>query len=278
MKVVQETSRVLQLKQVNWMPWYGHLMLWPTAFVLMCVSIAGQTSTFVCQRSTGQCELNNSTSKNPEKRTIAISKIKNFDLVATDSTNNPDTQIKLITEEGEFNVGLDGSYADRDAAAGKLAWFFEDTSTKYIKLENHTRDTALGAGLVGLSLLGLAFGTRKTSTALFDKDTDRCVTESSRFFGLAKGKREICKLPSISGVERSASLKVAADRILLNRSNGSGFFLTDSAMGKPDIEMAAVQKIRDFLQLGHTKQPANSDDEEYDGDITDTEPTDSLDS
>jgi hypothetical protein len=256
MKVVQETSRELKLKQVNWMPWYGHLLLWPTAALCLLMSITGQTATFTCQRSTGQCELNNSTINNPEKRTIAIEKVKNFDLVATDSTSDsPDTQIKIITDDGEFNVGLDGNYADRDEAAGKLAWFFEDQTAKYIKLHNSTNGFAQGAGATGWGLLGLAFLLRKKSTALFDRDTDRCVIDSSRFFGLIKGRRDVCEFRDIIGVNRSSSLKTSADRILLERPNLGGFFLTDAAMKNPAAEMNAVQTIRKFLRIKDPQQP-----------------------
>jgi hypothetical protein len=256
MKVVQETSRELKLKQVNWMPWYGHLLLWPVTVFCLLMAVGGETSTFTCQRSTGQCELNNSTTKNPEKRTIAIEKVKNFDLVATDNTSdNPDTQIKIITDDGEFNVGLDGSYADRDEAAGKLAWFFEDQNAKYIKLHNSTNGLAQGAGLTGLGLLGLAFLLRKTSNAVFDRDTDRCVIDSSRFFGLIKGRRDVCEFRDIMGVDRSSSLKTSADRILLERPNLGGFFLTDIAMKNPAVEINTVQTIRKFLRIKDPQQP-----------------------
>jgi hypothetical protein len=250
MKVVQETSRELKLKQVNWMPWYGHLLLWPTTALCLLLTLGGENATFTCQRSTGQCQLDNSTSKNSEKRTIAIEKVKNFDLVATDNTSdNPDTQIKIITDDGEFNVGLDGNYADRDDAAGKLAWFFEDQNAKYIKFHNSTNGMAQGAGVTALSLLGLAFLLRKTSNAVFDRDTDRCVIDSSRFFGLIKGRRDVCEFKDIIGVDRSSSLKTAADRILLERPNLGGFFLTDAAMKNPAVEINAVQTIRKFLQI-----------------------------
>jgi hypothetical protein len=284
MKVVQETSRELKLKQVNWMPWYGHLLLWPTAAFCLLMTLGGETATFTCQRTTGQCELNNSTTTNPEKRTIAIEKVKNFDLVATDSTSDSsDSQIKIITDDGEFNVGLNGNYADRDEAAGKLAWFFEDQSAKYIKLYNSTNGFAQGAGVTALGLLGLAFFTRKTSTALFDRDTDRCVTESSRFFGLIKGRRDVCEFRDIMGVDRSSSLKTSADRIMLQRPNLGGFFLTDEAMKNPQVEINAVQTIRQFLQIKDPQQPATegssediySSDSVYNSEPVDSNPPDS---
>jgi hypothetical protein len=261
MKVVQKTSRLLQLKQTNWMPWYGHALIWPIAGLLLLMSLAGNTSNLTCRRSTGQCQIDNdvySSSSNKGnvqvKKTIAIDSVSKVDVIATNNTSeDPDAQMVLVTKDGEVNVGLAGSYKERDEAAGKLAWFFEDNSSQFIEIKESDKPITSFLGLTGLSMVLAALLFRKTSVASFDKDTDRCTVQLSRFFGLLKGRREMCELPQIKSVELSGSLKVAADRILVQHSSGANFFLTDYATKDPRIELAAVNSIRDFLNLPSPK-------------------------
>jgi hypothetical protein len=249
MKVVQETSRILKLKQVNWgMPWYAQLFLWPMASLLLLFFTAGDASTFVCERAKKQCQLEYRQVLYLEKTTIGIERVQKFDLVATrHSSEDMRTQIKIITDDGDFNIGLYGSYRSNDAAAGKLAWFFENPDAQYIKLYSSTTGSTNNCGLISLLLLTVAAVTRKSSLVVFDRDTERCVAESTRFFGLLKRRREVCEFHHITGVGRSGSLKVVGDRLVLHRQDGSPFFLTDEPMNDPASEMAAVQKITDFL-------------------------------
>jgi hypothetical protein len=255
MKVIQKTSRLLKLKQTNWMPWYGHLLLWPTATILLLMTFAGQSSMLTCSRSSGQCQLNHDRS-NIVNKSIPIDAVSKFDVIATDNTSeSPDAQVVMITKEGEFNVGLSGDWEDRDEAAGKLAWFFEDQNSQFIELQESSKTGYTYAGLTGIGMVALALLFRKNAQVSFDRDTDRCTVQLSRFFGLLKGRRETCELPHIKSVELSGSLKVADDRILVQQSSGASFFLTDYATKDPRNELAAVNQIKDFLNLlGHPKQ------------------------
>jgi hypothetical protein len=267
MKVVLKTSRSLKLQQTNWMPWYGHATLWPIAGLLLLMSLAGNTSNLTCRRSIGQCQIDNdvySSSSDKgnvhEKKTIAIDSVSKVDVIATDNTSEtPEAQMVLVTKDGEVNVGLAGSYTERDEAAGKLAWFFEDNTSQFIEIKESDKPITGFLGLTGLSMILAALLFRKTSVVSFDKDTDRCTVQLSRFFGLLKGRREMCELPHIKSVELSGSLKVAADRILVQHSSGANFFLTDYATKDPRIELAAVNSIRDFLNLPASKANVQDD-------------------
>ncbi len=250
MKVVQKTPRLLQLKQTNWMPWYGHFLLWPTVGWLLLMSLAGQSSTLTCSRASGQCQLNNELTSDKSKKTIPIDVVTKVDVVATDNTSeDPAARMVLITKNGEMDLGLQGEFAARDEAAGKLAWFFEDPSSQFIEVTESNRFWMNSLGLVGLASILGAFLLRKTSAVSFDRDTDRCTVQLSRFFGLVKGRSEVCKLANVQNVDLSGSLKVADDRILVHQSGRLSFFLTDYATRDPRNELTAINQIKDFLGL-----------------------------
>jgi hypothetical protein len=106
-----------------------------------------------------------------------------------------------------------------------------------------------------------AFLLRKTSAVSFNRDTDRCTAQLSRFFGLIKGRQEVCKLSNIQNVDLSGSLKVADDRILVHQSGRLSFFLTDYATRDPRNELTAINQIKDFLGLSlkqSNSQPQDS--------------------
>lgn len=243
------------------MPWYGHAILWPIAGLLLLMSLAGNTSNLTCRRSTGQCQIDSDVYSSGSdqgnvrmKKTIAIDSVSKVDVIATNNTSeDPEAQMVLVTKDGEVNVGLAGSYTERDEAAGKLAWFFEDNTSQFIEIKESDKPITSFLGLTGLSMILAALLFRKTSVASFDKDTDRCTVQLSRLFGLLKGRREMCELPHIKKVKLSGSLKVAADRIIVRQSSGANFFLTDYATKDPSIELAAVNTIKDFLQLPGSK-------------------------
>ncbi len=250
MKVVQKTPRLLKLKQTNWMPWYGHFILWPTVGVFMLMSLAGQSSTLTCSRSSGQCQLNNELISDNSKKTIPIDTVTKVDVVAAENTGeSPSAQMVLITENREMQLGLQGEFESRDEAAGKLAWFFEDPNSKFIEVAESNRLWTNGLGLAGLTSILSAFLLRKTSVVSFDRDTERCDVQLSRFFGLIKGRREICELAGIQNIDLSGSLKVADDRILVHQSGKPSFFLTDCATRDPRNELTAINNIKEFLGL-----------------------------
>jgi hypothetical protein len=262
MKVVQQTPRLLRLKQTNWMPWYGHVLLWPTVGVFLLMSLAGQSSTLTCSRASGQCQLNNELTFDKSKKTIPIDAVTKVDVVATDNTSEePSARMVLITKDDEMNLGLQGEFAARDEAAGKLAWFFEDANAQFIEVTENNRFWTNGLGLAGLASILGAFWLRKTSDVSFDRDTDRCTVQLSRFFGLVKGRQEVCKLVSIQNVDLSGSLKVADDRILVRQSSRLSFFLTDYATRDPRNELTAINQIKNFLGLSlkqSNSQPQDS--------------------
>ncbi len=262
MKVVQKTPRLLNLKQTNWMPWYGHLLLWPTVGVFLLMSLAGQSSTLTCSRASGQCQLSNELTSDNSKKTIPIDAVTKVDVVATDNTSeDPDARMVLITKDGEMDLGLKGEFAARDEAAGKLAWFFEDANSQFIEVTESNRFWTNGLGLAGLASVLGAFLLRKTSAVSFNRDTDRCTVQLSRFFGLIKGRQEVCKLANIQNVDLSGSLKVADDRILVHQSGRLSFFLTDYATRDPRNELTAINQIKDFLGLSlkqSNSQPQDS--------------------
>jgi hypothetical protein len=257
MKVVQKTPRLLKLKQTNWMPWYGHVLLWPTVGLFFLMSLGGQSSTLTCSRASGQCQLNNELTSDNSKKTIPIDAVTKIDVVATDNTSeDPDARMVLITKDGEMDLGLKGEFAARDKAAGQLAWFFEDANSQFIEVTETNRLWTNGLGLAGLASILGAFLLRKTSAVSFDRDTDRCTVQLSRFFGLIKGRQEVCKLASIQNIDLSGSLKVADDRILVHQSGRTSFFLTDYATRDPRNELTAINQIKDFLGL--SRQSANT--------------------
>jgi hypothetical protein len=244
MKVVQKTSRLLKLKQTNWMPWYGHLLLWPTVSLCLLMSLGGQSSKLTCSRASGQCQLNNELSN----RTIPIDTVTKIDVVATDNTSEePSARIVLITKDAEMTLGLEGEFEARDEAAGKLAWFFEDANSQFIELTESNKPWANGLGLTGLAAILGTFLLRKTSVVSFDRDTERCTVQLSRFFGLVKGRREVCELSNIQEIDFSGSLKVADDRILVHPSGRCSFFLTDYASRDLRNELASIDSIKEFL-------------------------------
>jgi hypothetical protein len=250
MKVVHKTSRLLKLKQTNWMPWYGHFLLWPTVGVFLLVSLVGQSSTLTCNRASGQCQLNNDLTSDSSKKTIPIDNVTKIDVIATDNTSeDPSAKMVLITKDGEVDLGLPGPFEARDEAAGKLAWFFEDPNSKFIELTESNKHWMTGFGLTGLASILGAFLLRKTSVVSFDRDTERCNVQLSRFFGLVKGRREVCELAGIQNVDLSGSLKVADDRILVHQSGKPSFFLTDYATRDPRNELTAINNIKEFLGL-----------------------------
>jgi hypothetical protein len=257
MKVVQKTPRLLKLKQTNWMPWYGHVLLWPTVGLFLLMSLAGQSSTLTCSRVSGQCQLNNELISDNSKKTIPIDNVTKIDVIATDNTSeDPSARMVLITKDGELDLGLQGEFEPRDKAAGQLAWFFEDPNSKFIEVTETNRLWTNGLGLVGLASVLGAFLLRKTSNVSFDRDTERCTVQLSRFFGLIKGRQEVCELASIQNIDLSGSLKVADDRILIHQSGRPSFFLTDYATRDPRNELTAINQIKDFLGL--SLQPANA--------------------
>ena len=262
MKVVQKTPRLLNLKQTNWMPWYGHVLLWPTVGVFLLMSLAGQSSTLTCSRASGQCQLNNELTSDKSKKTIPIDAVTKIDVVATDNTSeDPAARMVLITKDGEMDLGLKGEFAARDEAAGKLAWFFEDANSQFIEVTESNKFWMNSLGLAGLASILGAFLLRKTSAVSFDRDTDRCTVQLSRFFGLVKGRSEVCKLANIQNVDLSGSLKVADDRILVHQSGRLSFFLTDYATRDPRNELTAINQIKDFLGLSlkqSSSQPQDS--------------------
>jgi hypothetical protein len=262
MKVVQKTPRLLKLKQTNWMPWYGHFLLWPTVSLFLLMSLTGQSSTLTCNRSSGQCQLNNELISDNSKKTIPIDAVTKIDVVATDSTSEePSARMVLITKDGELNLGLPGEFEARDNAAVKLAWFFEDPSSKFIELTESNKSWMTGFGLTGLAAILGAFLLRKTSVVSFDRDTKLCNVQLSRFFGLVKGRSEVCKLASIQNIDLSGSLKVADDRILVHQSGRTSFFLTDYATRDPRNELTAINNIKEFLGISlkqSNSQPQNS--------------------
>jgi hypothetical protein len=261
MKVVQKTPRLLKLKQTNWMPWYGHFLLWPTVGLFLLMSLAGQSSTLTCSRASGQCQLNNELISDKSQKTIPIDAVTKVDVVATDNTSeDPSARMVLITKNGELDLGLEGEFAARDNAAGKLAWFFEDPSSKFIEVTESNRLWTNGLGLAGLASILGAFLLRKTSVVSFDRDTERCNVQLSRFFGLVKGRCEVCELPSIQNIDLSGSLKVADDRILVHHSGRPSFFLTDYATRDPRNELTAINQIKDFLGLSSDSGSASSSD------------------
>lgn len=250
MKVVHKTPRLLKLKQTNWMPWYGHFILWPTVGVFLLMSLAGQSSTLTCSRASGQCQLNNELISDNSKKTIPIDAVTKVDVIATDNTSEePSARMVLITKDGEMDLGLQGEFEARDEAAGKLAWFFEDTNSKFIEVTESNRLWTNSLGLAGLASILGAFLLRKTSEVSFDRDTERCNVQLSRFFGLVKSRREVCELASIQNVDLSGSLKVADDRILVHQSGKPSFFLTDYATRDPRNELTAINNIKEFLGL-----------------------------
>jgi hypothetical protein len=262
MKVVQKTPRLLKLKQTNWMPWYGHFLLWPTVGVFLLMSLAGQSSTLTCSRANGQCQLNNELISDSSKKTIPIDAVTKVDVIAADNTSEePSARMVLITKDGEMDLGLQGEFEARDEAAGKLAWFFEDPNSKFIEVTESNRLWTNGLGLAGLASVLGAFLLRKTSVVSFDRDTERCNVQLSRFFGLIKGRQEVCELAGIQNVDLSGSLKVADDRILIHQSGRPSFFLTDYATRDPRNELTAISQIKDFLNLSlkqSNSQPQDS--------------------
>ncbi len=262
MKVVHKTPRLLKLKQTNWMPWYGHCLFWPTVGIFLLMPLGGQSSTLICSRASGQCQLNNELAADNSKRTIPIDAVTKIDVIATDNTSEESSaKMVLITKDGEMDLGLPGGYEARDAAAGKLAWFFEDTSSKFITVTESSRFWTNSLGLAGLASILGAFLLRKTSEVSFDRDTERCNVQLSRFFGLVKGRREVCELASIQNIDLSGSLKVADDRILVHQSGRSSFFLSDYATRDPRNELTAINQIKDFLGLSlaqSNSQPQDS--------------------
>jgi hypothetical protein len=250
MKVVQKTSRLLKLKQTNWMPWYGHFLLWPAVGLCLLMSLGGQSSTLTCTRSSGQCQLHNDLVGDRAKKSLPIDAVTKVDVVATDNTSEePSAKVVLITKDGEFDIGLQGEFEARDVAAGKLAWFFEDPNSKFIEVTESNRIWTNGLAVVGLGSILAAFLLRKTAAVSFDRDTQRCNLQLARFFGLIKNRQEVCDLAAIQNVDLSGSLKVAADRILIHQSGQPSFFLTDYATSDPRNELMAVNQIRDFLGL-----------------------------
>jgi hypothetical protein len=232
------------------MPWYGHFLLWPTVSLFLLLSLLGQSSTLTCSRASGQCQLNNELTSDTSKRTIPIDAITKIDVVATDSTSEePSARMVLITKDGELNLGLQGEFEARDEAAGKLAWFFEDPSSKFIELTESNKSWMTGFGLTGLAAILGTFLLRKTSVVSFDQDTERCTVQLSRFFGLVKGRKEVCELANIQNIDLSGSLKVADDRILIHQSGSPSFFLTDYATRDPRNELTAINNIKEFLGM-----------------------------
>ncbi len=259
MKVVQKTSRLLKLKQTNWMPWYGHFIMWPTVSLFLLLSLLGQSSTLTCSRASGQCQLNNELTSDTSKRTIPIDAVTKVDVVATDNTSEePSAQMVLITKNGELNLGLQGEFEARDEAAGKLAWFFEDPNSKFIELTESDKSWMTGFGLTGLVAILGAFLLRKTSVVSFDRDTERCTVQLSRFFGLVKGRQEVCELANIQNIDLSGSLKVADDRILIHQSGSPSFFLTDYATRDPRNELTAINNIKEFLGMSLKRSDSQS--------------------
>jgi hypothetical protein len=262
MKVVQKTPRLLKLKQTNWMPWYGHVLLWPTVASFLLMSLGGQSSKLTCSRASGQCQLNNELISDNSKKTIPIDAVTKVDVIATDNTSeDPSARMVLITKDGEMDLGLEGEFEARDDAAGKLAWFFEDTSSTFIEVAESNRLWTNGLGLAGLASILGAFLLRKTSVVSFDRDTERCNVQLSRFFGLVKGRSEVCELSGIQNVDLSGSLKVADDRILVHQSGTPSFFLTDYATRDPRNELTAINQIKDFIGLSlqqSSSQPQDS--------------------
>jgi hypothetical protein len=259
MQVVQKTARLLKLKQTNWMPWYGHLLLWPTVSLFLFMSLGGQSSKLTCSRASGQCQLQEELST----KTIPIDTVTKIDVVATDNTSEKsNAHIVLITRDTELNLGLQGEFEARDEAAGKLAWFFEDPNSKFIELTESNKLWTNGLGLTGLAAILGAFLLRKTSVVSFDRDTELCTVQLSRFFGLIKGRWEVCELANIQNVDLSGSLKVAADRILIHQSSVPSFFLTDFATHDPRNELTAINQIKDFLRLS-MKQPSSSPQDSF---------------
>jgi hypothetical protein len=257
MKVVQKHPRLLKLKQTNWMPWYGHFLLWPTVGSFLLMSLAGQSSTLTCSRASGQCQLNNELISDNSKKTIPIDAVTKVDVVAAENTGEePSARMVLITKDGEMDLGLEGEFEARDEAAGKLAWFFENNDSKFIEVTESNRLWTNGLGLAGFASILGAFLLRKTSIASFDRDTERCNVQLSRFFGLIKGRREVCELASIQNIDLSGSLKVADDRILVHQAGKPSFFLTDYATRDPRKELTAINQIKDFLGL--SLQPTNA--------------------
>jgi hypothetical protein len=268
MKVVQSTPRLLKLRQVNWMPWYGHLILWPTVSILMISSFFGESFQLTCSRASGQCELKNEFINGTSTKSLPIDTVTKIDVVATDSTSEePTARMVLITKDAEVNLGLPGGFEARDRAAGKLAWFFEDSSAKFIELTENSKPFATGAGLTGLAMILGGLLLRKTSVVSFDRDTKQCTVQLSRFFGLLQGRSEVCWLAAIQNVNLSGSLKVADDRILIHQSGRLSFFLTDHATHSTWDELTAINSIKDFLGLSlHQSQSSPQNDSNTEGD------------
>jgi hypothetical protein len=257
MKVVQKTPRLLKLKQTNWMPWYGHFLLWPTVSVFLFMPLVGQSSTLTCSRASGQCQLNNELTSDTSKKTIPIDAVTKVDVIATNNTSDePSARMVLVTKDGDMDLGLEGEFEARDEAAGKLAWFFENSDSKFIEVTESDKLWMNGLGLASLATILGAFLLRKTSVVSFDRDTERCNVQLSRFFGLIKGRSEVCELADIQNVDLSGSLKVADDRILVHQSGKLSFFLTDYATRDPRNELTAINQIKDFLGL--SLAPSNS--------------------
>jgi hypothetical protein len=236
------------LQQTNWLPWYGHLVIWPIASILLFSALLGESSQLTCQRASGQCQLKNELIADTSTKSISIETVTKVDVVATDNTSEePNARIVLITKDAEVNLGLPGGFEARDEAAGKLAWFFEDPNSKFIELKESSKPFHAAVGLTGLAMILGSFWWRKTSVVLFDRNTERCTVQLSRFFGLVKGRRDVCDLAKIKNIDLSGSLKIADDRILVHHAAGLSFFLTDYATRDPRNELTAINHIKEFL-------------------------------
>jgi hypothetical protein len=263
MKILNQTDRLLQIRQNNWLPWYWQLLMWPTVGILLLMSFSGSESKLTCQRSKGQCQLEGQSAKGAVKKTIPLAEIKNIDLKASNEAEvDSNAHLVLVGQSETTVVGDDHSYDDMDDIANKLGWFLGNQSAEFIEISESTVWLSRAMGLAAGTLGFLFFWRGETRLIAFDKDRGVCRVESRRV-----GRKQATEhqISQIQDVELLNSYGPVGHKIGLNHKSGAISYLNDRVLPvsqQPQSEHL-VGSIRQFLGLQPKEYSAEAETDEF---------------
>jgi hypothetical protein len=276
MKILNQTDRLLQIRQSNWLPWYWQLLMWPTVGLLLLMSFSGSESKLTCQRSQGKCQLESQSATGKIKKTIPLVDIKNIDLKASNETDvNSNAHLVIMGQSENTVVGEDHSYEDMDDVANQLGWFLGNQNAEFIEISESTVWFSRAMGLAAGTLGFLFFWRGETRLISFDKDRGVCRIESQR---VGRKKATEHQISQIENVDLLNSYSPVGHKISLHHKSGAVSYLNDQVLPisrQPQSEYL-VGSIRQFLGLQPNEYSAEAADREFsDEDYgADTDPVD----
>jgi hypothetical protein len=240
MKILPSTPGLLQLSQINWMPWRSQLVFWPFILLLLILPKADDSAKLICRRNAGNCLVASSSLAIGTSRMVKIDSIEKVEVVPFESN----AQVKLVTAKDKIIVGLFADVENRHLVANKLSKFLLDKDIPIYELNEKTDSMAQFSSSMLFVMFCFALWRIKKTEVSFMRSMGQCRLQIYHIWNgweILISKKDRCKLSEIKDVQ------IRAGRICLTLDNSLELFLSDDPAPNQDRLEKTVAEIQAFL-------------------------------